>query len=159
MVASSCTVTTLAPPVLVDVVTGISRFTVIDDALTDRGHLVPLGGVLGMNRGLFLLLGGLRRLLRGKPASSRGGTLGLLHGSGSEESSDFIVGPTGLGVQWLGHVTKKHGDCDNIMAGSTKDRGFARPILDDATIDVASSLSSSSTMCACRALVLEGLLK
>jgi hypothetical protein len=55
----------------------------------------------------------------------------LLHGSGLEESSDFITGPTGLGVQWLGHVTKKHGGRDNILAGSAKDRGFARPILDD----------------------------
>jgi hypothetical protein len=67
VVASSCTVTTLAPPVLGDVVTGISRFTVVDDAFTDRGHLVPLG-VLGINRGLSLLSGGLRRLLRGKLA-------------------------------------------------------------------------------------------
>jgi hypothetical protein len=50
------------PPVLVDVVTGISRFMVVDDAFTDRGRLVPLV-VLGMNRGLSLLLGGLRRLL------------------------------------------------------------------------------------------------
>jgi hypothetical protein len=83
----------------------------------------------------------------------------LLHGSGLEESSDFIVGPTGLGVRWLGHVTKKHGSCDNILAGSAEDRGFARPILDDATIDIASSFSSSSTVCACRALLLEGLLK
>jgi hypothetical protein len=45
-----------------DVVTGISRFTVVDDALRDRGRLVPLG-VLRMNRGLSLLSGGLRRLL------------------------------------------------------------------------------------------------
>jgi hypothetical protein len=49
MVASSYIVTTLTPPVLVDVVTSISRFTVVDDAFTDRGHLVSLGGVLGMN--------------------------------------------------------------------------------------------------------------
>jgi hypothetical protein len=59
VVASSCTVTMLA---LNDVVTGISRFTVVDDALTDKDHLVPLG-VLGTNRGLSLLLGGLHRLL------------------------------------------------------------------------------------------------
>jgi hypothetical protein len=49
VVASSCTVTTLEPTALVDVVTGISRFTVVNDAFTDRGHLVPLGGGLGMN--------------------------------------------------------------------------------------------------------------
>jgi hypothetical protein len=48
MVASSCTVTMFAPPALDDVVTGISRFTVVDDAFTDRGRLVPLG-MLGMN--------------------------------------------------------------------------------------------------------------
>jgi hypothetical protein len=63
MVASSCTITTLAPTVPVDVVTGISRFAVVDDAFTDRGRLVPPGGGLGMNRGLFLLSGGLRKLL------------------------------------------------------------------------------------------------
>jgi hypothetical protein len=159
VVASSYTVTTLAPTTLVDVVTGISRFAVVDDAFTDRGRLAPLGDGLRMNRGPSLLSGGLRRLLRGKPTSPRGGTLGLLHGSSLEESSDFIMGPTGLGVRWLRHVTKKHGGCDNILAGSAEDRGFARLILDDATIDVASSFSSSSTMCACRALLLEGLLK
>jgi hypothetical protein len=146
------------PPALDDVVTGISRFTVIDDALTDRGRLVPLG-VLAMNRGLSLLSGGLRRLLRGKPVSPRGGTLSLLHGSGLEESSDFITGSTSLGVRWLGHVTKDHGGCDHVLAGSTENRGLDCPILDYATIDVASSLSSSFAMCACRALLLEGLLE
>jgi hypothetical protein len=97
VVALSCTITTLVPSALGDVVTGVSRFMVVDDAFTDRGHLVPLG-VLGMNRGLSLLSGGLHRLLRGKPASPQGGTFGRLHGSGLEESSDFIAGPTGLGV-------------------------------------------------------------
>jgi hypothetical protein len=121
VVASSCTVTTLTPSALIDVVTGISRFAVVDDAFKDRGRLVPLGGGLGMNRGLSLLSGGLRRLLRGKPASPRGGTLGLLLGSGLEESSDFIVGPMGLEVRWLGHVTKEHNGRDNILAGSVED--------------------------------------
>jgi hypothetical protein len=83
----------------------------------------------------------------------------LLHGNSLEESSDLIMGPMGLGVGWLGYITKKHGSCDNILAGSIKDRGFARPTLDDATIDVASSFSSSSAVCACRALLLKGLLK
>jgi hypothetical protein len=62
VVASSCTVTVFAPPALDDVVTGITRFTVVDDAFTDRGRPVSLG-VLGMNRGLSLLSGGLSRLL------------------------------------------------------------------------------------------------
>jgi hypothetical protein len=159
VVASSCTVTTLALTALVDVVTGISGSAVVDDAFTDRGHLVPPGGGLGMNRGLFLLSGGLHRLLRGKPASPRGGTLGLLPGSSLEESSDLIAGPTGLGIGWLRHITKKHGGCDNILAGSVEDRGFAHPTLDDTTIDVTSSFSSSSVVYACRALLLEGLLK
>jgi hypothetical protein len=48
VVASSHTITTLAPPMFVDVITGVSRFTVIDDAFTDRGRLVPLG-MLRMN--------------------------------------------------------------------------------------------------------------
>jgi hypothetical protein len=68
VVALSYTVTMFAPPALDDVVTGISRFTVVDDAFTDRDRLVPLG-VLGMNRGLSLLSVGLCRLFRGKPAS------------------------------------------------------------------------------------------
>jgi hypothetical protein len=122
VVASSRTVTVFAPPVLDDVVTGISRFTVVDDAFTDRGRLVPLG-VLRMNRGLSLLSGGLRRLLRGKPVLPGGGTLGLLHGSGLEESSDFIVGPTGLEVRWLGHVMKEHGGCDHVWLARPKTRG------------------------------------
>jgi hypothetical protein len=128
------------PLVFDDVVTGISRFTAVDDAFMNKGRLVPLGAMLGMNRGLSLLLGGLHRLLRGKLALPRGGTLGLLHGSDLEESSNFITGPMGLRVRWLGHVTKEHGGCDNILA-------------------ITSSLSSSSAVCACRALVLEGLLK
>jgi hypothetical protein len=158
VVASSCTVTVFAPLALDNVVTGISRFTVVDDAFTNRGRLVPLG-VLRMNRGLSLLSGGLRRLLRGKPASPRGGTLSLLHGSGLEESSDFIAGPMGLKVRWLGHVMKEHGSCDHVLAGSTENRGVDCSILDDATINIVSFLSSSSAMCARRALLLEGSLK
>jgi hypothetical protein len=107
------------PSVLDDVVTGISRFTVVDDAFTDRDRLIPLG-VLEMNRGLSLLMGGLRRLLRGKPALPRGRTLGLLYDSGLEESSDFITGSMGLEVRWLGHVTKEHGGCDHVLAGLTE---------------------------------------
>jgi hypothetical protein len=49
VVASSCTISTLTPSVLIDVVTGISRFVVVNDAFMDRGHLVSLGGGLGMN--------------------------------------------------------------------------------------------------------------
>jgi hypothetical protein len=51
-----------APPALDDVVMGISRFMVVDDAFMDRDRLVSLD-MLGMNRGLSLLSGGLRRLL------------------------------------------------------------------------------------------------
>jgi hypothetical protein len=80
----------------------------------------------------------------------------LLHGSGLEESSDFISGSMGVGVRWLGHVTKEHGGGDHVLAGSTENRGVDHPILDDTTIYVTSSLSSSSAMCACRALLLEG---
>jgi hypothetical protein len=146
VVASSYTVTMFAAPALDDVVTGISRLTVVDNAFTDRDLLVPLGA-LGMNRGLSFLMGGLCRLFRGKPASLGGRTLGLLHGSSLEESSDFITGSTGHGVRWLRHVMKEHGGYDHVLAGSTENWGLNRPILDDATIDVVSSLSSSSAMC------------
>jgi hypothetical protein len=54
---------------------------------------------------------------------------------------------------------KEHGGCDNILAGSAENWGLACPILSDATIDIVSSLSSSSTVCACRTFMLEGLLK
>jgi hypothetical protein len=91
--------------------------------------------------------------------SPRGRTLGLLHGSDLKESSDFIIGSTGLEVRWLGHVSKEHGGYDHVLAGSTENRGFDYPILDDVMIDVTSSLSSSSTVCAGRVLMLEGLLK
>jgi hypothetical protein len=72
---------------------------------------------------------------------------------------DFITGPTGLEVRLLGHVTKEHGGCDHVLAGSTENRGLDHLILDDAMINVASSLSSSSAMCTRRALLLEGSLK
>jgi hypothetical protein len=72
---------------------------------------------------------------------------------------NFIAGPTGLEGRWLRHIAEKHGGGDNILAGSVEDWGFAHPVLDDATIDVASSFSSSSTTYARRALSLEGLLK
>jgi hypothetical protein len=51
---------------------------------------------------------------------------------------------------------KEHGSGDHVLAGSTENQGVNRPVLDDATIDVVSSFSSSSAMCACRALLLEG---
>jgi hypothetical protein len=54
---------------------------------------------------------------------------------------------------------KEHGGYDHVLAGSIENRGLDSPILDDATIDVASSLSSSFAMCVCRALLFEGLLK
>jgi hypothetical protein len=69
---------------------------------------------------------------------------------------DFISGSMGVGVRWLGHVTKEHGDGDHVLAGSTENQGVDRLILDDATIYVMSSLSSSSAMCACHVLLLEG---
>jgi hypothetical protein len=40
VVASSCIVTIFAPATLVDVVSGISRLMVVDDAFSDRGSLV-----------------------------------------------------------------------------------------------------------------------
>jgi hypothetical protein len=89
----------------------------------------------------------------------RGRTLGLLHGRSLEETLNLIAGPLGLGCRWLRHIAEKHGGGDNVLAGSVEDWGFARPILDDATIDVASSLSSSSAMCTRCTLPLEGLLK
>jgi hypothetical protein len=112
-----------------------------------------------MNRGLFLLSGGLRRLLRCKLAAPRGGTLSLLHGHSLEKTSNLIAGLMGLGGRWLRHIAEKHGGSDDVLAGSIEDWGFARPVPDDATVDVASSFSSSSTTCACRALPLKGLLK
>jgi hypothetical protein len=147
------------PTAHVDVITGVSGLTIVDDAITDRDRFVPSWCRLGMNRGLFLLLGGLRRLLRCKPVAPRSKTLGLLQGHSLEETSNLIVGPTGLGGRWLGHIAKKHCGGDDVLAGSIEDRGFARLILDDATIDVMSSLSSSSATCTRRALPLEGLLK
>jgi hypothetical protein len=54
---------------------------------------------------------------------------------------------------------EEHGGGDNVLAGSSENRGVDRPILIDAMIDVASSLTSSSAMCVCRTLMLEALLE
>jgi hypothetical protein len=56
-------------------------------------------------------------------------------------------------------LRKKHGGSDDVLAGSIEDRGFAHPLLDDATINVESSLSSSSATYVRHMLPLEGLLK
>jgi hypothetical protein len=64
VVASRCTVTASAPAAFVDVIAGVSGIAVVNDALTDRGCLVPLQCGLRMNRGLFLVSGGLRWLVR-----------------------------------------------------------------------------------------------
>jgi hypothetical protein len=42
MATLSCTVTTFALAVLVDIITGILGLPVVDDVFTDRGSLVPL---------------------------------------------------------------------------------------------------------------------
>jgi hypothetical protein len=159
VIASRCGVTASTLAVFVDVVMGVSGLTVVDDAFTDRGCLVPLWRGLRMNRGLFLLPRGLRRLLRGKPAVPRGRTLSLLHGRSLEKTSNLIAGPMGLGCRWLRHIAEKHGGDDDVLAGSVEDWGFACPVLDDATIDIAGSLLSSSATYVCHALPLKGLLK
>jgi hypothetical protein len=63
VVASRCAVTASALAAFVDVVAGVLGLAVVDDALTDRGGLVPLWCGLRMNRGLFLMSGGLYGLL------------------------------------------------------------------------------------------------
>jgi hypothetical protein len=63
VVASRCTITASTLAAFVDVVTGVSGLAVVNDMLMDRGCLVPLRCRLGMNRGLFLMPGGLHRLL------------------------------------------------------------------------------------------------
>jgi hypothetical protein len=75
------------------------------------------------------------------------------------ETSNLITGPVGLGGRWLRHITEKHGGGNDVLASSIEDWGFARLILDDAMIDSAGSLSSSSATCARGALPLKGLLK
>jgi hypothetical protein len=97
VVASSHTVTVLARAALDDVATGVSRLAVVVGGL--RGRCYPVSpGRLGVNRGFSLLSGRLEDPLRGCLASPRGRALGLLHGGGLEEFSDFISSPTGIGV-------------------------------------------------------------
>jgi hypothetical protein len=143
VIASRCTIIASTPAVFVDVVTSFSGLMIVDDAITDRDRFVPSWGGLRMNRGLFLLSGGLRRLLRCKPATPRGRTLGLLHGRSLEETSNLIVGPTSLGGRWLRHIAEKHGGGEDVLAGSVEDWGFTRPVLDDATVDVTQMLTYS----------------
>jgi hypothetical protein len=97
VVASSHAFTVLARAALDNVATGVSRFAVVGDGLRGRSYPVSPGR-LGMNRGLSLLSRGLDEPLRGGLMSPRGRALGLLHGSGLEEFSDFISSPTGIGV-------------------------------------------------------------
>jgi hypothetical protein len=97
VVASRHAVTVLARAALDDVATGVSRLVVIGGELRDRSYPVSPGR-LGVNRGFSLLSGGLDDLLRGCLASPRGRALGLLHGGGLEEFSDFISSPMGVGV-------------------------------------------------------------
>jgi hypothetical protein len=141
-----------------DVATGVSRFMVVGDVLRGRRRPV-LPSRLGMNRGLSLLSGGLDEPLRGWLASPRGEALGLLHSSGLEEFSDFISSSMGVGVRRLGHIAEEHGGGDNVLVGSSKNRGVDRLILVDAAVDIVSSLTSSPTMCVCCTLMLEGLLE
>jgi hypothetical protein len=96
-VTSSYTVTVFACAALDDVATGVSRFTVVGDMLRGRSRPIP-SGMLGVNRGLSLLSGGLGEPLRGWLALPRGRALGLLHGSGLEEFSDFISSSTSVRV-------------------------------------------------------------
>jgi hypothetical protein len=96
-VTSSHTVTVFARAALDDVATSVSGFVIVVNVIGDRRRPVPPGR-LEMNRGLSLLSGGLDKLLRGWLASPRGRALGLLHGSGLKELSDFISSPMGFGV-------------------------------------------------------------
>jgi hypothetical protein len=66
---------------------------------------------------------------------------------------------TGVGVRRLEHVAEEHGGGDNVLAGSSENRGVNCPMLVDAAIDVVSSLTSSPAICVCRTLILEGLLE
>jgi hypothetical protein len=121
VVASRRVVTASTLAAFVDAITGVSGLVVVDDVFTDKGCLAPSWCRLGMNQGLFLLLGGLCRLLRGKPAAPRGRTFGLLHGHSLEETLNLIAGSTGLGGRWLRHIAKKHGGGDDVLAGSVED--------------------------------------
>jgi hypothetical protein len=63
-------------------------------------------------------------LLQGKLTTPRGRILGLLHGHSLEETSNLIMGPTGLRGRWFGHVAEKHGGGDDVLAGLVEDQGF-----------------------------------
>jgi hypothetical protein len=121
VVASRRTVTASTLAAFIDVVTGVSGLMVVDDAFADRDCLVLLWCGLGMNRGLFLLSGGLHRLLHGKHVAPQGRTLGLLHGHSLEETSNLIAGPASLRCRWLRHIAEKHGGGDDVLAGSVED--------------------------------------
>jgi hypothetical protein len=50
----------------------------------------------------------------------------------------------------------EHRGGDHVLAGLTENQGVDHLILNDVTIYVTSCLSSSSAMCTCCALLLEG---
>jgi hypothetical protein len=97
VVASRHAITVLACAALDDVATGVSRLVVVGGGLRGRSYPVSPGR-LGVNRGFSLLSGGLDDPLRGCLVSPRGRALGLLHGGGLEEFSDFISSSTGVRV-------------------------------------------------------------
>jgi hypothetical protein len=102
VVALSCTITTFVPTAFVDVITGILGLAVVDDAFMDRGCPVRSRGRLGLNRDLFLLSGGLHRLLRCKPMVPRGKTLNLLHGRSLKGTSNSLRAYRASGVDGSG---------------------------------------------------------
>jgi hypothetical protein len=63
VVASRRTITASTLAAFVDVIAGVTGLTVVNDAFAYRGCLVPLWRGLRLNQGLFLLPGGLHRLL------------------------------------------------------------------------------------------------
>jgi hypothetical protein len=97
VVASRHVVTVLARAALDEVATGVSRLVVVGGGLKGRSYPVSPSR-LGVNRGFSLLSGGFDDPLQGYLTSPRGRALGLLHGGGLEEFSDFISSPTGIGV-------------------------------------------------------------
>ena len=91
---------------------------------------------------------------------SRGKALGLLHCGGLEEVPKLAVDPSLGRGRGLGHLSKKHRCCHDILASAIEDRGLLAPyIVVDAVVDVAGPLPGCSAITVTLLLLLESVLE
>jgi hypothetical protein len=92
---------------------------VVEEAVSDLGGFVPCG--LGMDRGLSLLTGGPRSVLRGRLSKSGGRALGLLDRGAFQETLDLALDSVPLDNGWLRHCSEQDCRRSEVLTGPIKD--------------------------------------